>query len=138
MEIRAMPIETQPALPKTAAYPVQEPQRQKSGIKAWQIVLCCVSVVLVLFVIVYFCIPFGHGETLLSKTMYAISDTDTRFDSAMSKGDRPMTGETTQKLYIFMRSGHWQKNQDLWKHGSPCCVLTQQICPFRQIQHGII
>lgn len=87
---------------------------QKSGIKAWQIVLCCVSVVLVLFVIVYFCIPFGHGETLLSKTMYAISDTDTRFDSAMSKGDRAYDrGDYTEALYFYEERALAEKPRSL-------------------------
>ncbi len=89
-------------------------QKRKTGIRPWQILLCCLAGLMVLLAVVYFCIPFGHGETLFNKTIYAISDTDTRFDSAMSKGDRAYEqGDYQEALYFYQERALEEKPESL-------------------------
>lgn len=77
------------------------PQKTKKSSTMVAVVLCCVIGVVVLFAGVFFLVPVGY-ETLFSKVMYNISDTDTRFNSAMKKGDNAYADQNYEKaLYYY-------------------------------------
>ena len=75
--------------------------KKKNGSKVLAIVLSSVIGVAVVLALVFFLVPVGR-ETLFNKVMYAISDTDTRFNSSMEKGDSAYAdGDYETALYYY-------------------------------------
>ncbi len=79
----------------------QRSGKKSGGSKALLIILSAVIGVVVLFAVVFFLVPIGK-ETLFNKVMYNISDTDTRFNSAMKKADAAYKEQDyEQALYYY-------------------------------------
>lgn len=67
---------------------------------------------LVLFLVIFFLVPVGHGETMFNKAMYSMSGPSSRFNTAMKKGDAAFEDEDYDEALYFYKKRALKENSE--------------------------
>ena len=102
---------------------------KKKSSKTLPIVLGCVLGAVALFAVIFFLVPVGD-DTLFGKVMYSISDTDTRYNSAMEKGDEAYAQSDYEKALTYYRDKALKekpKSMDAWLGVLKCHAFDSSV-----------